>query len=70
LKGNFVHGKLTGFATLELQDFRTVFLSVKNGVAHGPAIIAGFVPILPVKIENSSLFKSNLNFPSNSLNHI
>jgi hypothetical protein len=63
LKGNFIHGKLIGIATLELQDFRTVYLSVKNGVAHGPAIIAGFVPILPVieniaNIENISVISS------------
>ena len=51
LQGKFVHGKLTGIATLELQDYRTVFISVKNGVAHGPAVIAGFVPILPVKLQ-------------------
>ena len=48
LRGDFVHGQLSGVVALYLQDFRTVFLSVEEGVAHGPAIIAGFVPILPV----------------------
>jgi hypothetical protein len=48
LRGDFVHGQLSGVVALDLQDFRTVYLTVKNGVAHGPAIIAGFVPILPV----------------------
>ena len=48
LRGDFVHGQLSGVVALDLQDFRTVYLSLKEGVAHGPAIIAGFVPILPV----------------------
>ena len=50
LKGRFVHGDLTGIVEVELQDFRRAFLTVRQGVAHGPALIAGFVPILPVML--------------------
>ena len=48
VKGRFSHGQLSGIVVLELQDLRRVFLTVRNSVAHGPAVIAGFVPILPV----------------------
>ena len=50
VRGNFVHGELFGLVVLGLQDFRTVYLTVNKNVAHGPAIIAGIVPILPVNI--------------------
>ena len=57
VRGNFVPGNLSGIVLLELQDYRTVYLTVKNGVAHGPAVIAGFVPILPVKVYFQSYIK-------------
>ena len=46
--GQFIHGELGGIILIKLLDERFGFLSVKDGVIHGPAVIAGTVPILPV----------------------
>ena len=48
VQGQFVHGSLEGTTIIKFQDERIGLMSIKNGVFHGPAIIAGTVPILPV----------------------
>jgi hypothetical protein len=58
VQGQFVHGSLEGTTIIKFQDERIGLMSIKNGVFHGPAIIAGTVPILPV-IKYSSIKKLN-----------
>jgi hypothetical protein len=43
---------MSGIAVFQLNDGRYPIFTVKNGVAHGPAIIAGVVQILPVHPSN------------------
>ena len=51
LRGHFFHGQLEGQVILKFQDQRVAFVSVKNGILHGPAVIAGTVHILPVRFK-------------------
>lgn len=58
IQGIFVHGELQGPTLVQTIDQRVSFLTVKNGVAHGPAVIIGSVPILPVSQFSERLFET------------
>jgi len=51
--GYFHHGFLNGIAEVILQDTRTLTGLFKHGILHGPVIIKGTAPILPVSHLNS-----------------
>lgn len=53
--GHFIHGLLNGKATIVLQDSRRLYGSFYNGMLHGPVVIKGTVPILPVSNNSTSI---------------
>jgi len=50
IKCNYVHGEVQGYVVMQTLDKRASFFTVKNGVAHGPAVIIGAVFLLPVSV--------------------
>ena len=48
IKGMFTNGELNGIAVVNTNTFSSGWLTVKNGVIHGPCLFHGLQPILPV----------------------
>ena len=49
--GHFVHGKLNGITMVKTNTMSSGWLTVKNGILHGPVVLYGLHPILPVFIR-------------------
>lgn len=48
ISGTFNHGKIEGPTVVRFMDNRLGLLTFQDGVLHGPAMIVGVHPLLPV----------------------
>ena len=49
IRGMFNHGKLNGIVTIETNTMSSGWVTVKNGVMHGPVVFHGLMPVIPVR---------------------
>ena len=55
IKGMFIRGELNGIAIIGTNTVSSGWVTVKDGVLHGPVIFHGLHPVLPVKLETKFL---------------
>ena len=69
ISGHWMHGELTGIATLLTTQNQMVVAHVEKNCIHGPVIIVMTVPILPVSELSKTLLLQMIQ-PRNSINDV